>query len=133
MRSLGPQRTPMVLTVAFAAIALSLAVIGIYAVLSWSVTQRYGEFGVRMALGARGDDIVRMIIKQGGRLIAIGLALGLAGAFVLGRTMSSQIYEVSASDATVFAITLAGAALLASWLPARRASCIDRMHALRQE
>lgn len=136
MRSLGPQRTPMVLTVAFAAIALSLAVVGIYAVLSWSVTQRYSEFGVRMALGARGDDIVRMIIKQGGRLIAIGLVLGLAGAFVLGRAMSSQIYQVSASDPTVFAIALAGlagAAFLASWLPARRASRIDPMHALRQE
>jgi ABC-type antimicrobial peptide transport system permease subunit len=77
-----------------------------------------------------------MIIKEGGRLIAIGLVLGLAGAFVLGRAMSSQIYQVSASDPTVFAIALAGlagAAFLATWLPARRASRIDPMHALRQE
>jgi predicted permease len=136
VRTLGPQRTPMVLTVAFAAMALTLAVIGIYGVLSWSVAQRFGEIGVRMALGARGDDIVLMIIKQGGRLIAIGLAIGFAGALALGRAMTSQIYEVSASDPAVFAIALAvlaTAALFASWLPARRASRIDPMHALRQE
>jgi predicted permease len=135
-RSLGPQRTPMVLTIAFAAIALTLAVVGIYGVLSWSVTQRFGEIGVRMALGARGADIVRMIIKQGGRLIVIGLALGFAAALALGRVMTSQIYEVSAYDPAVFAIAIAGlgiAALLASWLPARRASRIDPMHALREE
>jgi predicted permease len=136
IRTLGPQRTPMVLTVAFAAMALTLAVIGIYGVLSWSVAQRFGEIGVRMALGARGHDIVLMIIKQGGRLIVIGLALGFAGALALGRAMTSQIYEVSASDPAVFAIALgalASAALFASWLPARRASRIDPMHALRQE
>jgi predicted permease len=136
IRTLGPQRTPMVLTIAFAAIALTLAVIGIYGVLSWSVAQRFGEIGVRMALGARGNDIVSMIIKQGGRLIVIGLALGLAGALALGRVMTSQIYQVSALDPAVFAIALAvlaSAALLASWLPARRAARIDLMHALRQE
>jgi ABC-type antimicrobial peptide transport system permease subunit len=100
------------------------------------VAQRFGEIGVRKALGARGDDIVLMIIKQGGRLIAIGLAIGFAGALALGRAMTSQIYEVSASDPAVFAIALAvlaTAALFASWLPARRASRIDPMHALRQE
>jgi putative ABC transport system permease protein len=126
----------MVLTIAFAAIALTLAVVGIYGVLSWSVTQRFGEIGVRMALGARGADIVRMIIKQGGRLIVIGLALGFAAALALGRVMTSQIYEVSAYDPAVFAIALAGlgiAALVASWLPARRASRIDPIHALREE
>ena len=136
IRSLGPRRTPMVLTVAFAAIALTLAVIGIYGVLSWSVAQRFGEIGVRMALGARGNDIVLMIIKQGGRLIVIGLAVGFAGALALGRAMTSQIYEVGAFDPAVFALALAvlaSAALLASWLPARRASRIDPLHALRQE
>lgn len=136
IRSLGPQRTPMVLTLAFAGIALTLAVIGIYAVLSWAVSQRFGEFGVRMALGARGKDIARMIVKQGGRLIAIGLVLGGIGALVLGRAMSSQIYEVSATDPAVFAIALGGlaaAALLASWLPARRASRIEPMSVLRDD
>jgi predicted permease len=135
-RSLAPQRTPMALTLAFASIAATLAVIGIYGVLSWSVTQRFGEIGVRMALGARGDDIVGMILKQGGRLILIGLALGFVAALALGRAMASQIYEVSASDPAVFAIALAGlasAALLASWLPARRASRIDPINALREE
>jgi predicted permease len=136
-RSLAPQRTPMALTLAFASIAVTLAVIGIYGVLSWSVTQRFGEIGVRMALGARGgDDIVGMILKQGGRLILIGLALGFVAALALGRAMASQIYEVSASDPAVFAIALAGlasAALLASWLPARRASRIDPINALREE
>jgi predicted permease len=136
IRSLGPRRTPMALAFAFAAIAVTLAVVGIYGVLTWSVTQRYGEIGVRMALGARGDDIVGMILKQGGRLILIGLALGFVGALALGRAMASQIFEVSASDPAVFAIALAGlasAALLASWLPARRAARIDPMSALRQE
>lgn len=135
-RSLGPQRTPMVLTAAFAGVALALAVIGIYGVLSWSVTQRFAEIGVRMALGARGGEIVGMIVKQGGRLIVLGLVLGLAGALAIGRAVQSQIYEVSAFDPAVFAIAflvLAGAALLASWLPARRASYIDPMQALRQE
>jgi predicted permease len=136
VRSLGAQRTPMALTLAFASIAVTLAVIGIYGVLSWSVTQRSGEIGVRMALGARGDDIVGMILKQGGRLILIGLALGFVAALALGRFMASQIYEVSGSDPAVFALALAGlasAALLASWLPARRASRIDPMIALREE
>jgi predicted permease len=135
-RSLAPQRTPMALTLAFASIAVTLAVIGIYGVLSWSVTQRFGEIGVRMALGARGDDIVGMILKQASRLILIGLALGFVAALALGRVMASQIYEVSASDPAVFAIALAGlasAALLASWLPARRASRIDPINALREE
>ena len=135
-RSLAPQRTPMALTLAFASIAVTLAVIGIYGVLSWSVTQRFGEIGVRMALGARGDDILGMILKQAGRLILIGLALGIVAALALGRAMASQIYEVSASDPVVFAIALAAlasAALLASWLPARRASRIDPMNALREE
>ncbi len=136
IRSLGPQRTPMALTLAFAAIAATLAVIGIYGVLSWSVTQRFGEIGVRMALGARGDDIVSMILKQGGRLILLGLALGFGASLALGRALASQIYDVSATDPAVFAVALAGlalAALLASWLPARRAARIDPMNALRQE
>jgi predicted permease len=134
--SLGPQRTPMVLTLAFAGIAFALAVIGIYAVLAWSVAQRVGEIGVRMALGARATDIGRMILGQGGRLIAIGLAVGVAGALVLGRVLSTQLFQVGAFDPTVLAITvlgLGGAALVASWLPARRAARVDPLTALRTE
>jgi ABC-type antimicrobial peptide transport system permease subunit len=134
--SLGPQRTPMVLTLVFAGIAFTLAVIGIYAVLAWSVAQRVGEIGVRMALGARAADIGRMILSQGGRLIAIGLVVGVVGAVVLGRALSTQLFDVAAFDPIVLAITvvgLGGAALFASWLPARRAARVDPLTALRSE
>ena len=136
LQSLGPQRTSMVLTLVFAAVAFVLAVIGIYGVLTWAVAQRVGEIGVRMALGARGRDIVRMVVRQGGRLTMIGLIAGIAGAVALGRAMSSQIHEVSALDPGVFAIVVGGlalAAFFASWVPARRASRIDPMSALRDE
>jgi predicted permease len=134
--SLGPQRTPMVLTLVFAGVAFLLAVIGIYGVLAWGVSQRVNEIGVRMALGARSADVGRMILGQGGRLIAFGLGLGIAGAIVLGRVLSSQLERVGSFDATVLVLTvvgLGGAALLASWLPARRASRVDPMNALRSE
>ena len=135
-RSLGPQRTPMALLLAFAAVAATLAIVGVYGVLTWAVTQRVGEIGVRMALGARAADIGRMILRQGGTLIAIGLVLGVAGALGLGRVLSSQLERVGSFDATVLALTvigLGGAALVASWLPARRAARVDPMHALRSE
>jgi putative ABC transport system permease protein len=136
LRSLGPQRTPMVLTLVFAGVAFTLAVIGIYGVLSWAVTQRVGEIGVRMALGARGRDILSLVLRQGGRLVAIGLVAGVAGALALGRVLASQLPNVSALDPAVLAIAvlgLAGAALVACWLPARRAARIDPMRALHEE
>jgi predicted permease len=136
LRSLGPQRTPMVLTIVFAAVAFTLAVIGIYGVLTWAVTQRVGEIGVRMALGAGAGDIVRMVLKEGGRLIALGLAFGVVGAIALGRAVASQIQNVSAVDPGVLAVAMLGltsVALLASWLPARRAAGIDPLKALREE
>lgn len=134
--SLGAQRASMVLTVVFAGVAFALAVIGIYGVLTWAVTQRHGEIGVRMALGARGADIVQMVVKQGGRLTALGLVLGIAGAVVLGRLLASQIQDVSPVDPVVFAVAVIGlgvAAMLASWMPAHRAARIDPMQALREE
>jgi predicted permease len=134
--TLGPQRTPMVLTLVFAGVAFALAVIGIYGVLAWAVAQRVNEIGVRMALGARAADIGRMILQQGGRLVAIGLVVGVAGALVLGRVLASQLDRVGAFDPLVLALTvvgLGGAALVASWLPARRASRIDPLTALRSE
>jgi hypothetical protein len=135
-RALGPERTPMVLTLVFAAVAFTLAVIGVYGVLTWAVTQRFGELGVRIALGARGRDIVGMVLAQGGKLIGIGSALGLIGAAAIGRVLASQIRTVSALDPAVLAaavLVLAIAALVASWLPARRAGNTDPMIALRTE
>jgi predicted permease len=135
-RSLGPQRTPMVLTIVFAGVAFLLAVIGIYGVLAWGVSQRINEIGVRLALGARAADVGRMILRQGGKLIAIGLVVGVAGALALGQVLSSQLERVAPFDATVLALTLVGlgvTALVASWLPARRASRVDPMSALRAE
>ena len=96
--SLGPQRMPMVLTLVFAGVAFVLAVIGIYGVLAWAVSQRVNEIGVRMALGARAADIGRMILRQGGKLIAIGLVVGVAGALALGRVLSSQLDRVGSFD-----------------------------------
>jgi predicted permease len=135
-RALGPERAPMVLTLVFAAVAFALAVIGVYGVLTWAVTQRFGELGVRIALGARARDIVAMVLAQGGKLIAIGSALGLVGAGVIGRVLASQVRTVSAFDPAVLlgaVLALAAAALLASWLPARRAGNTDPIVALRTE
>jgi putative ABC transport system permease protein len=126
----------MVLTLVFAGVAFILAVLGIYAVLAWAVTRRAGEIGVRMALGARAPDISRMILGQGGKLIAIGLAVGAAGALVLGRLLASQLDNVGSFDPLVLAaavIGLGGAALVASWLPARRAAGVDPLRAIRED
>ncbi len=135
-QSLGPQRAAMALTLLFAATAFTLAVIGIYGVLSWAVAQRVAEIGVRVALGARTNDVVRMVLTQGGRLIALGLVIGGALAVVLGRVLVAQIQAVNALDPAVFAVAIGGlgvAALIASWLPARHAASIDPMQALRSE
>jgi predicted permease len=135
-RSLGPQRAAMALTLLFAATAFTLAVIGIYGVLTWAVAQRVAEIGVRVALGARTTDVVRMVLTQGGRLIVLGLVIGGAVAVGLGRALAAQIQTVSALDPAVFIIAIGGlgaAALIASWLPARHAASIDPMQALRSE
>jgi ABC-type antimicrobial peptide transport system permease subunit len=135
-RSLGPERTPMVLTLVFAAVAFTLAVIGVYGVLTWAVTQRFAEIGVRLALGAQARDVVRMVLVQGGKLIAIGTAFGVVGAAAIGRVLAAQVNGVSALDPAVLAgavVALVAAALVASWLPARRAARTDPMLALRAE
>jgi predicted permease len=135
-RSMGPERTPMVLTLVFAAVAFTLAVIGVYGVLNWAVTQRFGEIGVRLALGAQARDVVRMVLAQGGKLIAIGMAFGILGAAAVGRVLAAQVHGVKALDPAVLAaavLALAAAALIASWLPARRAGNTDPLVALRAE
>jgi len=126
----------MVLTLVFAAIAVALAVIGVYGVLAWTVARRTGEIGVRMALGARGTDVLRMVMKQGARMIAAGLVLGVAGALALGRVLAARIPEVAAVDPLVLAaaaLVLTAAAVAASWIPARRAARVDPLQALRQD
>jgi putative ABC transport system permease protein len=134
--ALGPQRVPMVLTLAFAAIAVALAVIGVYGVLAWAVARRVGEIGVRMALGAQTADVLRMVMKQGVHMIVAGLVLGIAGAIAVGRVLAARIPEVGNFDPVVLSfavLALTCAALFACWLPARRATRIDPIHALRED
>jgi putative ABC transport system permease protein len=122
------------LLAAFAALALALATVGIYAVIAYSVTQRTQEIGVRLALGARKGDVIRLILKQGMWPALAGAALGLAGAWAMTRLISGLLFEVSATDPLTFtAVTLLllAIALLACWIPARRATKVDPMVALR--
>ena len=120
----------------FAGVALFLATIGIYGVLSYTIEQRTHEIGVRMALGASGSVVVKMIVLQAMRTVGAGLAIGIAAALALTRYISSMLYGIRSWDPLVFvAITalLGGVALLASYLPARRATKVDPIMTLRYE
>ena len=134
--SLSQQRFSMLLLASFAGLALVLAAVGIYSVLAYAVRQRQREIGIRLALGAQLNDVLRMVIVEGMRPALIGVALGLAGAFALKRAISSLIFGVSESDPLTFlsvSVLLAMVALVASILPAYRATKVDPMRALREE
>jgi putative ABC transport system permease protein len=120
----------------FATLALALASIGIYGVISYSVTQRTHEIGIRMALGAQARDVSKLVVLEGMALALIGVAIGLAASFALTRLMESLLFEVSTTDQSTFAgvaALLIAVSVLACWIPARRASRVDPMVALRWE
>jgi predicted permease len=134
--SLSPQRFTMLLLSAFAGLALLLAAVGIYSVLSYAVRHRLREIGIRMALGAQVSDVLRMVVLEGMKPTLIGVAIGLVGALALGRVLSSVIYGVSARDLATFgivAVLMTGVGLLASTLPAYRATRVDPIKTLRED
>src|SRR6266480_4518133 len=135
-QALGQARLMMWLLGIFAGAALLLATVGIYGAVAYTVEQRTGEIGVRMALGAQTMDVLRLVVTQGMKPVIIGLAAGLLAALALGRLLTSQLYQISAHNPLVLTATVAilgAAALLACLLPARRAALVDPIQALRTE
>jgi putative ABC transport system permease protein len=135
-RTLTSKRLMMLVLALFAFVALTLAAVGIYGVMSYAVAQRTSEIGIRMALGAHPRDVLRLVVGQGLVLTCAGLVLGVAAALALTRLMTTLLFGVSATDVVTFsgvAALLAAVALTASWIPARRASRVDPLIALRYE
>ena len=135
-QSLTLRRTSTILIASFAVLALLLAAVGLYGVMAYSVAERTHEIGIRIALGARHDDVMRLILRSGMRLVLIGEAVGLAAALLLSRLLSSLLFGVTPSDPRSIGIALAvlsAVALIASYIPARRAAKVEPMVALRYE
>jgi ABC-type antimicrobial peptide transport system permease subunit len=134
--SLAARRFSMLLLTIFAAVALILSLIGVYGVIAYSVVQRTREIGIRVALGASKVDILKLMIQQGMIPVAVGLIVGIAGAFALSRFLAGLLYAVSPFDPTTFILTplfMTFVALLASYIPARRAMNVHPVIALRYE
>ncbi|HKR97012.1 MAG TPA: FtsX-like permease family protein, partial [Candidatus Angelobacter sp.] len=134
--SIAPQRLNMLLLAAFAGLALVLAAIGIYSVLAYVVRRRVREIGIRMALGAQIRDVLRMIVIEGMKPVALGVAIGIGGALLLGRVMAKLVFGVKTTDPATFASVsglLVLVALLAITVPAYRATQVDPMRTLRDE
>jgi putative ABC transport system permease protein len=135
-RSVADRKFLLALMLVFAALALALTVIGLYGVISYLVTQRTQEIGIRMALGAQVRHIMQLILKHGVILVSLGVVIGLAAAILLTRLMSHMLYGVTATDPATFsaiALLLTFVALVACYLPARRAAHVDPVVALRSE
>jgi len=135
-QALGQARLMMWLLGIFAGVALLLASIGIYGAVAYTVEQRTGEIGVRMALGAQTRDVLRLVVNQGMKPVIIGLAIGIVAAFGVGRLIATQLYQVSEHNPALLGgatVLLAIIALIACLLPARRASHVDPIEALRYE
>jgi putative ABC transport system permease protein len=136
MDSVSSRRFRMFVLAVFASMALIITIAGIYGVISYVVSQRTHEIGIRMSLGAQARDVLRMVIWRGMRLTLIGVALGAAAALALTRVMKNLLFEVSATDPATFtliALLLVGAAIIASYIPARRATKVDPLQALRHD
>ena len=134
--SVAPRKFNLVLLGVLAAIALALSAAGLYGVMVYLVTQRTAEIGIRMALGARGADVLRLVVGKGLLLAGGGVALGLVASLAAARVMDTLLYGVQPRDPVIFAVVpvfLLGVAMLASYIPARRASRMDPMTALRME
>src|SRR5262245_55050641 len=134
--TMAKQRFGMVLLVAFSGIALVIAAVGIYGVMAYSVVQRTGEFGIRMALGAQRSDVLRLVLSYAGKLVGLGLLIGLGATILTSRVMGSMLFQTSATDPLTFSLTillLGAVALAACFLPARRATRVNPIEALRTE